>query len=138
MIKFITLSLCAILGAVSTPLASKEPVKTTKLRWVRGLLDAQFEFPTFLPDPDSDLKAMDFNVTEPKWQRIYAAPVNEARKFRPDETICFRIIGQGYLAPLEPMPMQNWQGSQFIFVKIRKLERRPGAECASRMDTKDR
>ena len=138
MIKFVTLSLCAIIGTVSTPLVSKKPIDTAKVRWVRGLLDAQFEFPTFLPDPDSNLKAMEFSVTESKWQRVYAAPVNEARIFRPDETICFRIVGQGYLAPREPMPMQNWEGSQFKFVKIRKLERRPSAECASRMNTKDR
>jgi hypothetical protein len=138
MIKSITLSLCAMIGAVSTPLASKEPVDVTQQRWIRGFLDAHWEYPNFLPDPDSGLKVMEFQLTESKWQKVYAAPVNDAMRFRPEETICFRVVGQGYLAPRRPTMMQNWEGSQFIFVKIKKLERRSGAECASRMHTNDR
>lgn len=81
---------------------------------------------------------MNFQLGEAKWQQVYAKPVNDAYIHHPDETICFRIIGQGYLAPRQPAMMQNWEGSQFIFVKIKKLELTSAAECAYRMKTNDR
>ena len=132
MIKRITLSLCALTATVSTPLTSKEVVHATRLRWVSGYLDAHWEYPNFLPDPNTGLKIMDFNITQRKWQKIYAKPVNEAIRFRPEETICFRVFGQGYLAPRQRTMMTNWEGSQFVFVKIKKMERRSELECTSR------
>ncbi len=131
--KLVTLSLCAVVATVSTPLASKETVDATRLRWVSGFLEAHWEYPNFLPDPYTGLKVMDFQLTEGKWQKIYAAPVNEAMKFRPGETICFHVFGQGYIAPRQPTMMQNWPGNQFVFVKIKKMERRSESECASRI-----
>lgn len=132
MTKLIRLGLCAVVATVSAPLASKESVDAARLRWVSGFLDAHWEYPNFIPDPDTGLKVMDFQVTEAKWKKIYAAPVKEALRSRPEETICFRVYGQGYLASRQPTMMQNWPGSQFVFMKIKKMERRSEVECASR------
>ncbi len=81
---------------------------------------------------------MDFQLSEGKWQQVYAKPVNDAYIHHPDETMCFRVIGQGYLAPRRPTFMRNWEGSQFIFVKIKKLQLVPAGKCAALMKTDGR
>lgn len=79
---------------------------------------------------------MSFQIREEKWQNLYAAPVVEAMRLRPDEAICFRIIGQGFLAPRKPSHMQPWEGSQFVFTKITKLERlKSNVKCGHRANT---
>lgn len=129
----ITTVLCAIVATMPTPVASQNPQKGKTLRTVSGYLNAHWEYPGFLPDPKSGLKYMDFQLREEKWQQVYFTPVNDAYIHHPDETKCFRVIGSGYLAPRQPTFMQNWEGDQFIFVKIKKLELAPAEECASRM-----
>ena len=123
---------------ISASTTGQEPVDAKKLQSVRGLLNAHWEYPAFIPDRKSGLKYMDFQLREEKWQQVYAKPVNDAYVHHPDETKCFRIIGQGYLPPRQPTMMQNWEGSQFIFVKIKKLELTSAAECASRMKINER
>ena len=133
MIKPITLGLCLIVASIASPAAGRDPDGTKRLLSVRGYLNAHWEYPNFVPDEGSGLKVMDFQIREGKWQKIYAAPLYQAMRFRPDETICFRVIGQGFLAPRQPSSMQPWEGNQFIFVKIKKLERLTSDEkCASR------
>lgn len=133
MIRVTTLMLCAMVTNMPTPVAAQKPVEGKTLQTVSGFLDAHWEYPGFLPDPKSGLRYMDFQLREEKWRQVYAKPVNDAYIRHPDETKCFRVIGQGYLAPRKPTTMQNWEGSQFIFVKIKKLELAPAEECASRM-----
>ncbi|UVO51518.1 hypothetical protein M0208_13780 [Sphingomonas sp. SUN019] len=133
MIRLTTLLLCAMVANIPAPTAGQEPADAKKLQSVRGLLNAHWEYPGFLPDRKPGLEYMDFQLREEKWQQVYAKPVNDAYIHHPDETKCFRIIGQGYLASRKPTMMQNWEGRQFIFVKVKKLELTSAAECASRM-----
>jgi hypothetical protein len=136
MIRPITLVLCAIIAIASAPAASRETVDAKRLRWVRGFLIAHWEYPGFLPDHGSGLKYMDFQLREEKWQNVYIKPVKEAYIHRPDETMCFRVIGQGYIAHRQPSVMEPWEGSQFIFVSIKKLKLlNSGAECPFRTST---
>ncbi|AQR75512.1 hypothetical protein BXU08_19270 [Sphingomonas sp. LM7] len=82
---------------------------------------------------------MSFQIREEKWQKIYIAPVVEAMRLRTNETTCFHIIGQGFLAPRTPSHMQPWEGSQFVFVKIKRLERLiSNVKCAPHPNTNDR
>lgn len=75
---------------------------------------------------------MDFQIREEKWQEFYFAAVRQMMTSNSDETICFHVIGQGFLAPRRPSSMQPWEGSQFIFVKIKKLERlKSDKKCAT-------
>jgi hypothetical protein len=138
MIKLVTLSLCAMVANIPASTAGQKPMNTKKLQWVRGLLNAHWEYPGFLPARRSGLTYMGFQFEEEKWQQVYIKPVADAMIHHPDETKCFRVIGQGYLAPRRPTIMQNWEGSQFIFVKIKKLELTSEVECASHMKTNDR
>jgi len=138
MIRLTTLLFCAMVANVPASTAGREPVTGEKLQLVRGLLIAHWEYPGFLPDRKSGLKYMDFRLTGEKWQQFYAKPVNEGYIRHPDETKCFRIIGEGYLAPRQSSFMQNWEGSQFIFVKIKKMKLTSAAKCASRMKLNDR
>lgn len=133
-----TLLFCAMVANISASTTGQEPVDAKRLQSVRGLLNAHWEYPAFIPDRKSGLKYMDFQLREEKWQQVYAKPVNDAYIYHPDEIKCFRIIGQGYLTARQPTMMKNWEGSQFIFVKIKKLELTSAAECASRMKINDR
>lgn len=119
MIRLTTLLLCAVVTTMATPVAGQSSVEGKTMPTVRGYLNAHWEYPGFLPDPQSGLKYMDFQLREEKWQQVYSKPANDAYIHHPDETKCFRVIGEGYLAPRQPTFMQNWEGDQFIFVKIR-------------------
>ncbi|WP_161626339.1 hypothetical protein [Sphingobium ummariense] len=132
MIKHITLGLCLIVVPTASPAAGQDSDGTESLQTVRGYLDAHWEYPNFVPDKNSGLKVMDFQIRDEKWLKIYFSPVSQAMMFRPDETVCFRVIGQGFLAPRRPSFMQPWEGSQFIFVKIKKLKRlKSNEKCAA-------
>jgi hypothetical protein len=132
MINRITLGLCLIAAIIASPAIGCDPNGTKTLLSVSGYLDAHWEYPNFVPDEHSALKIMDFQIREEKWLKIYTENLYQAMKFRPDETICFRVIGQGFLAPRQPSALQPWKGDQFIFVKIKKLERLTSDEkCAS-------
>lgn len=135
MTKVTTLLFCAMVANMPTPVAAEKLIGVKTLRTVSGFLNAHWEYPGFLPDPESGLKYMDFQLREERWQQVYAKPVNDAYIRHPSETMCFRVIGQGYLAPRQPTMMQNWEGSQFIFLKIKKMDLAPAEECASRMRT---
>lgn len=133
MTKLATLSFCFLLAAGSPETADKAQIHSQELQWVSGYLDAHWEYPSFLPDKRSRLKIMGFQIKEDQWQKVYSDPVNDAYVHRPDETICFRIVGQGFVAPRKPTYMQPWEGSQFVFHKITKLKRLASSqECASR------
>lgn len=80
---------------------------------------------------------MAFKISEEKWQRVYTDPVNDPMYRYPDEEKCFRIIGEGYLTRRPPTIMQNWEGRQFVFVKIKKLEPKSTAECDLRSKNND-
>ncbi|MES2173517.1 MAG: hypothetical protein V4523_06155 [Pseudomonadota bacterium] len=123
MTKSITLGLCLIVMSIASPAVGQYPNGTERLLLVRGHLDAHWEYPNFIPDKSSGLTVIDFQIREEKWQEIFFAPVRETMISGSAETICFRVIGQGFLAPRQPSSMQPWEGSQFIFVKIKKLER---------------
>ncbi len=135
MIRITSLLLCAIVTTMATPVVSQSPVKGKTLQTVSGYLNAHWEYPGFLPDRRSGLEYMGFELIEENWQQVYSTPVNDGYIHHSDETKCFRIIGRGYLAPRQPTFMQNWEGVQFIFVKIKKLELVPAEKCASRMKT---
>jgi len=131
MIKPVTLGLCLITAFVALPAVGRDPNGSKTLLSVRGYLDAHWEYPNFVPDEDSGLKVMDFQIREGKWRKIYTEHLYQAMRISPDETICFRVIGQGFLAPRQRSFMQPWEGNQFIFVKIKKLERLTSDEkCA--------
>ncbi len=137
--KLATLSFCVVLAVGSTATAGNAPIDSQELQWVSGYLDAHWEYPNLLPDKRTGLKIMGFLIDEDQWRKVYSDPVNHAYVHRPDETICFRIIGQGFVAPRKPTYMQPWEGSQFVFSKITKLERLASSqECASRMKRKVR
>lgn len=123
MINSITLGLCLVVAFIASPAVGQDVNGTQGLMAVRGYLDAHWEYPSFVPEKSSGLKVMDFQIREEKWREILFAPVRETMISGSAEPICFRVIGQGYLAPRQPSSMQPWEGSQFIFVKIKKLER---------------
>lgn len=121
------------LAGASATAAGQGQATTKKLRSVSGFLNAHWEYPGFLPDAKSGLRYMDFQIEEEAWRKHYNAPRTEAYIRNPDEEICFRIVGRGYITPRHPTSMQPWEGSRFIFVKVKKLARISEAECTSRM-----
>jgi hypothetical protein len=126
-----------MIADISASTAGQKPIDAQKLQSVHGFLNAHWEYPTFMPDRKSGLESMEFQLREEKWQRLYDKYAKlDIHHF--DKSKCFRIIGQGYLAPRQPTLMQNWEGSQFIFVKIKKLQLTAAAECAPRKKMKDR
>lgn len=131
--------LFAALASASASAAGQDEGRTVvKPRFVHGLLDAHWEYPNFLPDDLPDHKAMPFQLRERKWQRLYAEPVKQAMIERPDEAICFRISGEGYVAPRRPTNMRP-ADEQFIFVKVVELDQlKSEAECSSRLDRIER
>ena len=77
---------------------------------------------------------MPFSIQEAGWSKVYSKPVNDAYIHRPSDTICFRIVGSGFVAPTRPSFMQPWKGEKFVFVKIKKLvQLSSDRECALRM-----
>ena len=139
MIKLVTLSSCIVLAVGSSATAGNAQTEPQQMQWVSGYLDAHWEYPSFLPDKRSGLKIMDFQIREHQWRKIYSDPVHYAYVHRPDEEICFRIIGQGFVAPLKPTHKEPWEGSQFVFVKITKLKRLASfQQCASGLKRKVR
>tara|TARA_B100000378_G_C17968838_1_gene386322 strand:+ start:240 stop:659 length:420 start_codon:yes stop_codon:yes gene_type:complete len=136
MINFHTLGLCLILVSIASAAIGQDRDDTKNKIVVHGYLNAHWEYPKFFPDKDSGMEVMDFQIKEEKWQGIYFAPVNQAMIAGSDETICFRVIGQGYVAPRRQSYMQPWEGSQFIFVKIKKLKLlKSDAKCDPRSNT---
>ncbi|WIA55234.1 hypothetical protein N6H05_19700 [Sphingobium sp. WTD-1] len=132
MINPITRSLCLIVVSTASPAASQNLDDPKRLLAVDGHLNAHWEYPHFIPDKNSGLQVMDFQIKEEKWQEFYFAPVRQMMTSGYDETICFRVIGQGFLAPRRPSSMQPWEGSQFIFVKIKKMKRlKSDKKCAT-------
>jgi hypothetical protein len=132
MIKQVTLGLYLIAAFIASPAVGRDPDDTKTLRSVRDYLDAHWEYPNFIPDEASGLKIMAFQIREGKCLKIYTERFYQAMRLRPDETVCFRLIGKGFLAPRQRSFMQPWEGNQFIFVKIKKLERLTSDEkCAS-------
>ena len=105
-------------------------------RLVHGFLDAHWEYPNFLPDDVPNETALPFNFVEKKWDEFYFKPVLEGMRYRPNETVCFRVVGKGYVAPRAPTYM--WPADrEFIFTRIIKMtQMRSGAECAKRMRRK--
>jgi hypothetical protein len=80
------------------PAVGRDPNGSKTLLSVRGYLVAHWEYPNFVPDEDSGLKVMDFQIREGKWLKINTEHLYQAMRISPDETICFRVIGQGFLA----------------------------------------
>lgn len=131
MIKRITLGLCLILASIASPAVGQDNDGIESLISVSGHLNAHWEYPNFVPDEGSELEIMDFQIREEKWQKTYFSTLHNEMMFSLEETICFRVIGQGFLAPRRPSYMQPWEGRQFIFVKIERLERLDSDEkCA--------
>jgi hypothetical protein len=135
MIRPVAFGIGAILAITSPLAANPDAADENKLRLVSGYLNAFWEYPNFLPDSSSGLKIMAFQLRETRWQRTYARPLKEALIRRSDETVCFHIIGEGFVAPLKATAMRPWEGSQFIFVKVKKLQQLTSdAQCAARMN----
>lgn len=138
MIRPSTLLLCVMAATISASTERQKPMDAEKIQFVSGLLDAHWEYPTFLPDRKSGPEFMTFKLTEEKWQRVYSDPANDTMYRYPDEEKCFRIIGKGYLTRRPPDIMRNWEGRQFVFVKIEKLEPISTAECELRSKINNR
>jgi hypothetical protein len=120
-----------------SPMTDVQP-SDFKPRLVHGFLYAHWEYPNFLPDDFPNQRALPFEFNEKKWRDVYSEPDEDARKYRPNETPCFKITGEGYVAPRKPDSM--WPANeQFIFTKIKKLEKmKTEAECEKRLRRSDR
>lgn len=99
---------------------------------VQGLLDAHWEYPNFLPDDVAFGSALPFSIKEEQWRKFYGKPVIERMRDRPNETVCFRVVGKGYVATRRPTIA--WPATrQFIFTKIIEMKQLPtGVECTKR------
>ena len=104
---------------------------------VHGFLDAHWEYPNFLPDDVANEVALPFYFAEGRWTEYYAKPVAERMRDRPDETVCFRVVGEGYVIPRKPTRM--WPAKrQFVFTKVIEMTQLPsGSECAKRLKRND-
>lgn len=116
-------------GAASAAEARPQP----KRHPVSGYLYAHWEYPTFLPDDERAQQAMPFSIEQERWQDFYLAPVVEGQKTRPDQTICFRIIGEGRVVQRTPTDM--WPAtSTLVISSVKTLVRLPtDAECEARL-----
>ena len=123
-----------IFGLSEGAVMPDDQAPNAKPQLVHGFLDAHWEYPNFLPDDLPHHKALPFEIREKKWLDLYAAPDEEALKYRPSETRCFRIAGEGFIAPRKPTSM--WPADeQFIFTKIVKMEMmQTDAECEKRIE----
>jgi hypothetical protein len=104
-----------------------------KPRTASGLLHAFWEYPAFLPDEPAGHSGMPFSIKEKRWRKAYLAPILKAQVSRPSDTICFRIVGQGFIvlrAPIDLWPARE----EFVFTKVSKLEALASdAECEARL-----
>ena len=127
------LSLLAPLGEAPVETAKAPVGDSPKSYLVHGYLDAFWEYPNFLPDDLPHQRALPFQFREKAWSDAYSAPVWGAYRDRPNETVCFRIVGVGYVAPHEATNM--WPANkQFIFTRVIQLEQmKSDAECKARM-----
>lgn len=103
---------------------------------VHGFLVAHWEYPNFLPDDVANETALPFQLLEERWREHYSKPVANWMRYRPDDTVCFRINGEGYVAPRKATNM--WPAErQFIFTRvIEMIQMKSDAECAKRMNRK--
>lgn len=126
-------TLVALFGG--SPITDAQP-SDFKPRLVHGFLDAHWEYPNFLPDDLPDQRALPFEIKEKKWMDVYSVTDEDARKYRPSETPCFEIVGEGYVAPRKPDNM--WPADQqFIFTKIKMMKKMTTeAECEKRLQRK--
>lgn len=122
-------------GCTSVPPSSVQSDPTPRL--VHGFLDAHWEYPNFLPDDVANEVALPFYFVEGRWTEYYAKPVAEGMRDRPDETVCFRVVGEGYVSPRKPINM--WSARrQFVFTKVIEMTQLPsGLECAKRGQAND-
>ncbi|MAK97940.1 MAG: hypothetical protein CL807_10120 [Citromicrobium sp.] len=131
--RFGTLAFAMIFGvsacASTAPSVAQSPSAS---RLVHGLLDAHWEYPNFLPDDVEGETALPFYFEEERWREIYARPVIERQRDRPEETVCFRVVGYGYVAPRKRTTM--WPATrQFVFTKVVEMTQLPsGVECQKR------
>lgn len=132
--KPITHSLCFIVASIASPAIGQNLDTPQKLLSVRGYLNGHWEYPYFVPDISSGLEIMDFNFKDKKWLKVFDEGFEEEYKFHPGTQRCFRVVGKGYLEPRQRSSMQPWNGSQFVFVEIKKLKRlKSGENCESRL-----
>lgn len=120
-----------VVPAISPP---TEATSLQEVRVVHGYLDAHWEYPNFLPDDLLNETALPFRFDEPQWAEYYAKPVAEWMRDHPNENVCFRVIGEGYIAPRKPTGM--WPAKrQFVFTKILEMSKmHNAAECVKRLN----
>lgn len=133
MIKCIALILGTIVANTSVPATNRDATATKQFRRMSGFLNAHWEYPGLIPDKSTGLSYMDFQLSAKDLDKLYRQPVSRNYVGRPGEDLCFRIVGEGFLSSRPPTHMQPWEGSRFVFVKVKKLRRVAGSECASRI-----
>lgn len=131
-----SLALAMLIWATVVPkgvASAAEHWEQPKRQPVSGYLYAHWEYPTFLPDDEGAQQAMPFSIEQERWKDFYLAPVVEGQKARPDQTICFRIIGEGRIVPRTPTDM--WPATKTLVIgSVKTLVRLPNdAECESRL-----
>jgi hypothetical protein len=126
------LPLATLILPTGVALAAKHNEQGT-VQPVSGYLDVDWEYPTFLPDDEGAQRAMPFSLEQKQWLDTYVASVVESRKTSPDQTVCFRITGEGRVVPRTPTSM--WPATETLVISsVKSLVRLPsGAECESRL-----
>lgn len=122
-----------VLAIFATAIPSAGAPSDPQPQRVRGFLDAHEEYPNFLPDDVANETALPFQLREERWREHYSKSVAKWKRYRPDDTVCFRIIGDGYVAPRRATNM--WPADrQFIFTRVIKMaQMKTDAECVKRM-----
>lgn len=127
--------LCALL--LSSCASVRQEEDAPQVVWRSGYLDAHWEYPNFLPDSQFEPGAFRFRfrLREAFWQDRYSERVNYARIHHPDETVCFRVSGEGYFNQASPDAFPPNYKDEFVFVQISELTQEKSEMCAERFST---
>ena len=123
----------AVLAISATAIPCAAAPSEPQPRRVHGFLDADWEYPHFLPDDVANEATLPFQLREERWRERFSTPVAKWMRYRPNDTVCFRIIGEGYVAPRRPT--NRWPADrQFVFTRVIKMtQMKTDAECVKRM-----